>query len=535
MALSTLRDILSKNADTEIGKKWKFASICTLEDYRKRVPLTTYEVYRPYIDQMVTHGTENLIATGRVIFYAPTSGTLSKSKLFPRFSHPPKLSFPTEKKIMLLVCWHKDKTTQLGVPITPANTAVIGATIDNDPSIYAAPLDAYAIQDMTTALYVQLLFGLKDTTVEIIWSPFSTTALAAFTLIEKKWEQMVFDIRNGSLNSALNLTESQVKAIEEAIEGPDQKRADELQLIFEEAKSKNFESLALKLWPKLSIVDALAGGSFAAYIPRLNHYLGADVDLYSSVYAASEGPGIFGINKWPHEHISAYSLQTTKVFFEFIPLTEVESVNPTVLVAEEIKADEVYELVLTTTEGLYRYRIGDLIKVLKVFPDSSEPPVVDVLGRTKMTLSVYAEKLNEFHLTAAFSALCNGPWKSFSVADFIVTADFSTVPPCHNFWIGVKVHKSEPDSMYEHGVSPDYLMEGASFIDTRLAEVNGSYANGRSQNFIGPPIITLVAAETFAAIINKLKMNSPVTETQLKMPHITSNPEFVEILQKNII
>ena len=94
---------------------------------------------------------------------------------------------------------------------------------------------------------------------------------------------------------------------------------------------------SIKLWPKLSIVDALAGGSFAAYIPRLNHYLGADVDLYSSVYAASEGPGIFGINKWPHEHISAYSLQTTKVFFEFIPLTEVDSVNPTVLVAEEIK------------------------------------------------------------------------------------------------------------------------------------------------------------------------------------------------------
>ena len=133
---------------------------------------------------------------------------------------------------MLLVCWHKNKVTQLGVPITPANTAVIGATIDNDPSIYAAPRDAYTIQDMTTALYVQLLFGLKDTTVEIIWSPFSTTALAAFTLIEKRWEQLVFDIRNGSLNSALNLTVTQAMTIKGAIGGPDPKRADELQLIF---------------------------------------------------------------------------------------------------------------------------------------------------------------------------------------------------------------------------------------------------------------------------------------------------------------
>ena len=125
--------------------------------------------------------------------------------------------------------------------------------------------------------------------------------------------------------------------------------------------------------------------------------------------------------------------------------------------------------------------------------------------------------------------------KSVCCGLYIVTADFSTVPPHHNFWIGIKVHKSESDSTQKHGVCPDYLMEGASFIDTQLAEANDSYASGRSQNFIDPPRIILVTAETFIAIVNKLKVTSPVTETQLKMPHITSNPELIDTLQKNII
>ena len=37
--------------------------------------------------------------------------------------------------------------------------------------------------------------------------------------------------------------------------------------------------------------------------------------------------------------------------------------NPKTLLIDEIEADKNYELVLTTTTGLYRYRNGDVIRI----------------------------------------------------------------------------------------------------------------------------------------------------------------------------
>ena len=212
MTSSTLLRILSDNTETEVGKRWDFASIHSLEVFRRNVPLTCYDDYQPYIERMVEKGEKNLIARGEVVFYAPTSGTTSKSKLLPRFSSP-TLKFSTKKNLLLL-CWHKDTTTSFGVPIKSASCAVIGATIDADQSAYAAPIEAYKIDDLITALYVQLVFGLLDPSVENIWSPFCPTVLTAFKLLIEEWKQMVDNIRTGVLKQSLRITDAQKKVLE---------------------------------------------------------------------------------------------------------------------------------------------------------------------------------------------------------------------------------------------------------------------------------------------------------------------------------
>ena len=76
---------------------------------------------------------------------------------------------------------------------------------------------------------------------------------------------------------------------------------------------------------------------------------------------------MFGVNKWLHSRVSAYSLLTSQVFFEFIPLVNTDSNEPkTTLLAKEIKVGEMYEIIVTTPGGLYRYRMGDIVKVLEL-------------------------------------------------------------------------------------------------------------------------------------------------------------------------
>ena len=55
-----LLDILRENADTEYGMKHNFADIHTIEEYRQRVPYSTYDEYADYIRRMYTNGERGL-------------------------------------------------------------------------------------------------------------------------------------------------------------------------------------------------------------------------------------------------------------------------------------------------------------------------------------------------------------------------------------------------------------------------------------------------------------------------------------------
>ena len=51
-----LMRILDMNKDTEYGRKYHFADIHSVEDYRNAVPVTTYDDYADYILRMTEKG-----------------------------------------------------------------------------------------------------------------------------------------------------------------------------------------------------------------------------------------------------------------------------------------------------------------------------------------------------------------------------------------------------------------------------------------------------------------------------------------------
>ena len=78
-----LMDILMDNSTSEYGKKYGFADIKDADEYREKVPLTTYDDYESYIDRMVNNNETNLITSYPVVFYASTSGTSGSPKKIP--------------------------------------------------------------------------------------------------------------------------------------------------------------------------------------------------------------------------------------------------------------------------------------------------------------------------------------------------------------------------------------------------------------------------------------------------------------------
>ena len=208
-----------------------------------------------------------------------------------------------------------------------------------------------------------MVFALKMTPLTnatTIVSFFISSLISAFNILASEWKQMIEDIQQGRLKHSLKLALEERESLQEAMGGPDPARANELESIFNSASVTKFKNIVPQLWPSIDLVSVICGGEFSHYIPRLQYFLGEFISLFSFFYVSSEG--LLGVNKWPHKRISAYTLLHESKFYEFIPLDQTESPDPEVLLTDEIKVDEHYEIVITTGEGLYHYRLGDVIR-----------------------------------------------------------------------------------------------------------------------------------------------------------------------------
>lgn len=78
-----LQRLVRMAANTEWGKKYDYASIRTYEDFRKRLPIQTYEEVKPYVERM-RKGEQQLLWSTDITWFAKSSGTTNdKSKFLP--------------------------------------------------------------------------------------------------------------------------------------------------------------------------------------------------------------------------------------------------------------------------------------------------------------------------------------------------------------------------------------------------------------------------------------------------------------------
>src|SRR5262249_51568850 len=115
-------------------------------------------------------------------------------------------------------------------------------------------------------------------------------------------------------------------------------------------------------WPAHCLLGNWTGGSVGAYLRHYPRYYGAmpvrDIGLI-----ASEGR----MTSPRDDGTPSGVLDVTTHYFEFIPEEEGDSPQPTVLSADELVEGRNYYILLTTSYGLYRYHIHDLVRVTGFF------------------------------------------------------------------------------------------------------------------------------------------------------------------------
>jgi hypothetical protein len=169
-------------------------------------------------------------------------------------------------------------------------------------------------------------------------------------------------------------------------------------------------------------------------------------------------------------------------YFEFVPEGEIDSQRPVVLGAHEVEEGKHYYIVPTTTYGLYRYHISDLVRVTGFL---GRTPLVEFLGKGHRFANLTGEKLSEHHVTRAVDAVLARvpqPVTAYSLAPV-----WDDAAPYYGLFL------EEPDA-HDEGVLNRFLAE----LDRELGEQNVEYAAKRQGGRLGPVRANLLPGGAWA-------------------------------------
>ncbi|KAL6094960.1 ghdc [Pungitius sinensis] len=523
----TLLMRLRKTADTSYGRQYDFNSIKDSVGYRARHPITTYEHYRELIGRIAA-GEENVIIPRKPLILAMTSGTSGPSAMLLSTKDTNTefflqgvavcleamgRAFPATDSLQRTTKFFYSPTfrqSEAGIPIGPNSSTP--ASSRHMLNLYTTPAAAFEVPSEKDTLYLHLLFALKDPSVGTLESNFASTVFYAFSALQDRWPELVEDIEQGKVSSTLAL-EAKVRSRLEALMKPDPDRANQLRAHFQEG----FRGIAKRLWPHLHLVLAVDSGSNQIYGEMLRENYCHGVPFYSPFYAATEG--LIGVNLWPQEPHRRYMLCPRSMFCEFLPERSLEEETPPTLLMEEVKEGESYELVITNASGLFRYRLGDIVKVVGFH---NQCPIVEFQYRRGQMLSVRGEKVSEaLFLNALKRAVAQ--WAGAQLVDYccaesgIMGDSIGGSDPHYQVFIELKgVRNLTEEQRYK--------------LDVCLQQDSAVYKSFRVKGSIGPMRVQLVAEGAFKELRKHMMAFSNTSPNTFKMHRVLRRKEYAGFL-----
>lgn len=374
--------LLQTSQHTLIGNEYKFQKIKDYHQFAETIPLLeNYDVLKSYIDR-IANGEENILFPGKPLFFETTSGSTSMSKLIP-YNEALKREFQTGVHVWMNDLFRRYSDVFNGPAywsVSPAMKAgyrtlggiPVGTTTD---SAYFNRISAWFMDFMLVlppeglsgasahAFYVatwRRLIQCRELRFISVWSP--NFLLRFYAFLQEHVREILMD---------------------DAIP---KRRKEEVEYICRE--SFTFQDL----FPKLRLLSCWTQAQAQLWMNEVKDVLG-DVEIQGKGLLSTEG--IVSIPFQKDHHVLAY----TSHFYEF---REVESGR--ILLAEALELEGVYEVILTTGGGLYRYCTGDLVRCTGY---QLRLPCLEFIGRGNSVSDMVGEKLNANVLPTIFSKVKN--------------------------------------------------------------------------------------------------------------------------------
>ncbi len=353
---SVLRTLIQKGATTAFGKHHGFKNIKTYQEFKDQVPLSDYEALKPYIERAKT-GEKNVLWPGIPKYFAKTSGTTSGAKYIPITDGSIKHQIAGARNALLSYIANTGKTSFLGGKMiflqgSPSLENTNGIPTGRLSGIVAHHVPAYLLKNRMPS--------------------FQTNCI-------EDWEEKVDAICKETLKADMRL----ISGIPPWAK-----------MYFEKLLAESGKKTIAEIFKHFTLF-VHGGVNFRPYKEHFNRLIGKKIDTIET-YPASEG---FIAFQDAQDRDDLLLIVNGGIFYEFVPLPELEKENPKRLHIGQVELGISYAIILNTNAGLWGYKIGDCIEFT-----SLHPPRIKVVGRTAHYISAFGEHVIASEVEQAMSA-----------------------------------------------------------------------------------------------------------------------------------
>lgn len=496
--------------DTAHGRALGLERVHTLEQLRGDVALSDWDAMAPLVDRVLA-GEDDVLVPGRPIYFATTSGTTGRRKLIPVTGE-----FVAECRVANRLLYRtmltsipgliRGKRLSLRSPKTEplshgaeagSITVALGGGVDDDNVLDAVPTAVCALSDFSLRYTLALRFALQERiTLASAINP-STLHLLATTL-KDAWPALTEGLIDGGFGVDDGRLDAPTRERLRRRLRPNHEAARRLR----ESAERHGAPRMMDAFPELVGLVTWKGGASSWWLEQLRASYGS-VPVLDYGYAASEG--CFGA---PLSTTDAASLLLPHGHLvELLP--EGEKNGEKTVFLDQAEPGGRYEVIVTTSSGLVRYRMYDVVEVVGRF---ERAPLIVFRHKAGTMVSITGEKLGEAHVATALAAIgFTGP--------------------------GIVLSPHYP----EHGGTPGYraVVEAGSVIDVdafaraldaALQDANEEMHAKRASQRLAPLVVDTVPAGAFAAH-RRRRVDAGAPDAHIKTPLLSADGALVAALR----
>lgn len=463
----TFQYLLNHGSNTVFGKENGFEGIKTPTEFKDRVPVSSYENLRPYLDMILREHRENVLWDTPVKWMAMSSGTTEdKSKYIPVTQESlNNCHYRCGYHMLgLYAQHHPDTAFSLG------KTMVLGGS----RQLNSIGGDIFT-GDISAILIKNLPFYLKNAR-----TPESIALLP-------DWEEKLQKLTKYGL-------ENDIRAL---IGVPS------WMLVLLKRIHQETGKTIPEIWPNIEVFFH-GGVSFTPFADQFHKLIPTDTMSYWETYNASEG--FFGVQYAPDSK-DMLLLLDNEIYYEFIPQNEWSEDSPAAIPLSEVQAGIQYAMVISTSGGLWRYKIGDTIEFT-----STNPYLFKITGRTKNFINAFGEELIVDNADKALDIACKATNAKIN--------DYTAAPVYFE-----DNNNGAHEWLIEFETEPNNLVEFIKTLDNSLKSINSDYEAKRSYNLsLNEPIVRILPKGSFYNWLNSREKAGG----QNKVPRLSNDRKIVD-------